>query len=978
MKTSEILSELKHIASIVSPSIEDRKFVRQKISDEKFARFFFEQAEGPEWIDELRILFQSNRSDNPFSGYPYLFRLHKENYEEFVDLVRIIEKRLDYYGFNRLMKIAVSIQPENAVKLNGIVEHYLSTGIRKSAGGLIDYLKHIFIPESDNEQLWSILNKVLYFLSDPESEDKRQRKQNDPDDWTTSLEPAIRINAYEYQEILEEGIRPLADKNSYQIAHILINATSSMIKLSIHQEPLDNGGYEDFSEIWCRRLNKPDSDYQDIKATLVHTLTYACEKVHEKSPNSVGSLDEKLRNQRWELFKRLRQHLYALNPNEQTLPWVREFILEHEDYAEWDHHFEFQLMIRKACEHFGTDLISEKERTPIFEAILSGPSRKKFREWMGDQFTDEKYQIRQRYFQRKQLRPFSSLLTGKYQSYYQELESEFEKEPLSDEDYSPVGESEGGIVSNQSPRSLEDLAKFSDLELLEYINEWQEERYNKDDLLIEINIEALARTYQTLFKDTIISNKVRLAYWWDNRGRIQRPIYVKAIVQALQEHVKEQRSEQFSPWFEFCEWVLTHPDADNENDISVSDKSREYPDWSSARRAVGDFLGACLGNDVYVPFTARESLAKLLRMMCTQFDRRLERHEPVLLNRDDHIMEAINNTRSRALQDLMNFIPWVLDHNKSDSVPEVTAILEERIKANAEYPLTLPEHAILGLYYSRLCRMNRHWAVEQKVVFFPQDNIQIWREAFGSFLRFNNPLKVSFEILKDDYAFSLDHLSVFKGMKRSGRELTDRLGQHLFSYYLWKYYPLRGENSLLEKFYEKTNEDRQRWAILFDHVGRSLRNSGKHLKEDLKNRIVAFFDWRLEAKEPQELQEFTFWLEAECLAAEWRLNAYSRVLGIINLEDEGTTNLKGMNVSIGLKTLRKLLKDHTAVVVECLAKITDSRHKSTIIYVPSDEIKPILKVGIESNDAIVKENAERARENLLKMGQFEFLNPAGE
>ena len=867
MKTSEILFELRRVASTESPSPEERKFVRSRITDENLARFFFFNAKGSQWIEELRDFFESNRPDNPSSGYPYLFHLSENNYGNFVNFVQMIEKPLDYYGFNQIIKVATSVQPEDAVKLSPVVEDYLSSGTKKSAGGLSDYLTHIFISGADNDQLWNILNKVLYFLPDPESEDKQERRKNShegsPDYWTTSLEPVTRIDAYEYQQILEHGIRPLCEKDPYQIAGILTDVTAKIIYLRKHQEDLNKEGDEDSSEIWCRRLNRSDRNYADTKEMLVHTLTFACEKVYKKSPESIEVLDQILRNQRWKVFKRLRQHLYALNPNEQTLPWIHEFILEHKDYAKWEHHYEFQLMIRKACDHFGVSLLSEEERMAIFEAILSGPP--------GGERSPEEFQQRQRYFHRMQLQPFARLLTGEYQNYFQELEDASDEDPPNDEDYSPAGQVKGGTVSYRSPRSPEELAGLGDEELLTYINTWQEERpwYEEDryenDQWIEINIGALADVFQIVFKDTIIPDKERLTFWLENRDRIENPVYVRAIVRAIQEHVKEQHYEQLDLWFDFCDWVLLHPDSDKIDD------SQEQIDWRFSRQAVGDFIGECLKEETNAPFTARESLANILRLLCTQFDRQLDHDERTLLDRDDQITEAINNTRSRALEDLVKFGSWVRRHDDTDTVPEVTSILEERFKDNVEYPLKMPERALLGMYYGQLWVLNQTWAVEHKAVFFPQDDLPIWIEAFGSFLHFNRPFKPIFEILKDDFVFALDHLADLKEIKVSIRELPDMLGQHLFAYYLWEVYPLMGEDSLLEKFYEKTTKDKQRWAHLFDHVGRSLRNSGKGLEEDLRDRIFAFFDWRLEVRESEELQKIAFWLEAECLDPDWRL-----------------------------------------------------------------------------------------------------------
>ena len=72
-----------------------------------------------------------------------------------------------------------------------------------------------------------------------------------------------------------------------------------------------------------------------------------------KRRSLVEALDQALRNQRWDVFMRIRQHLYALYPNEQTKPWIRELILAHKDFGKWEYQFEFQRMIRLACENFG-------------------------------------------------------------------------------------------------------------------------------------------------------------------------------------------------------------------------------------------------------------------------------------------------------------------------------------------------------------------------------------------------------------------------------------------------------------------------------------------------------------------------------------------------------------------------------------------------------------------------------------------------
>jgi len=44
------------------------------------------------------------------------------------------------------------------------------------------------------------------------------------------------------------------------------------------------------------------------------------------------------------------------------------------------------------------------------------------------------------------------------------------------------------------------------------------------------------------------------------------------------------------------------------------------------------------------------------------------------------------------------------------------------------------------------------------------------------------------------------------------------------------------------------------------------------------------------------------------------------------------------------------------------------------MYISADEAKPILKAGLTAEDPQVRENAERARENLLRLGRFDYLD----
>ena len=220
--------------------------------------------------------------------------------------------------------------------------------------------------------------------------------------------------------------------------------------------------------------------------------------------------------------------------------------------------------------------------------------------------------------------------------------------------------------------------------------------------------------------------------------------------------------------------------------------------------------------------------------------------------------------------------------------------------------------------------------------------------------------------MREYFEYALENLNVLATTQDDDKELVDKLGQHLYAYYIWRVYPLTGDESLLERFYNKNDEDRSRWAELFDHVGQSLANIGIHLEKELVDRTIAFFDWRFDAAEPLELHKFTRWLEAECLDPEWRLKSLSRILDL--------THEQNMGPSIEVSALTQLLSDHLPLVVECFKKFTECPDHTAYMYILIEDAKPILNAGLKAEDPQIRENAERARENLLRIGRFDFLN----
>ena len=232
---------------------------------------------------------------------------------------------------------------------------------------------------------------LVYFQPDPQREEKLVKHKTDSNDIYTILNPVPKFDQWEYIEILNEGIRPLAETSPFETVAMLTDAVNKMIRLKKHEpykEKEENKG-QDISEIWCERVNESSGNHLDPKEVLVHTLTYSCEQIFAKYPNDSErhkKLDEMLRRPGWHVFARIRLYLYAKNL-ENCKERVREEILHYENYSEEEYTVEFAEMVRKATEHFGKDFLIIEEMSEIFGKILSGPNKQKYKQSLGGNYT---------------------------------------------------------------------------------------------------------------------------------------------------------------------------------------------------------------------------------------------------------------------------------------------------------------------------------------------------------------------------------------------------------------------------------------------------------------------------------------------------------------------------------------------------------------------------------------------------------------
>jgi hypothetical protein len=630
--------------------------------------------------------------------------------------------------------------------------------------------------------------------------------------------------------------------------------------------------------------------------------------------------------------------------------WIAETILGYRGYGDEQYGFEFQKLLRVAVAQFGRSLLSEQEMTNIFEAIANGPDKEDYKQFMGERFTEEIYSLRQEYFQFRQFRPFSPVLFGKYAERYSALAKKLPE--ITDDDFVrySFGESKTGV--SKSPKSTSELATLTDDKLISFLNDWEDARRDSEQWWVDIDFAGLATAFQQLIQ----SDPNRFLNWGERWFDLKRPIYLRSALEVGAKRISDHPNE-LEQWFKIAGGIMSQHDGVLSE--RPDETSRNQPGWHSSRRQVVDFVGVCIGKEVNIPLEWRSTIFDLLRSACVAPDYYLDADKAIITPRD-YLTDAINTTRGRALENLIQYGHWFRRHAKEADISEVFKVLEGRLDSPPR--LTNPEHALLGADLHQLYDLNSSWTKANVSRLLPQDERKTWSIGFATYLKFNRSHPLVFEMLKPHFEFGVENIRIFEEEKNPRNDSIAALGQHLLDYYIIGLIPLSGSDSLLEKYYRKTHVDH--WAGLFDHVGRLLSKTAI-LKSDITVRCKDFFETRLSRANPNELKEFTFWLKAECLEPRWRLEAFSRILDVAT---------SSRFASLEVADLAKLVSSEPDLVVACFAKLTEALMSKEYFYLRPEHVKPILKAGLASKNERTVETATLARDNLLKAGRTEYRN----
>ncbi len=379
----------------------------------------------------------------------------------------------------------------------------------------------------------------------------------------------------------------------------------------------------------------------------------------------------------------------------------------------------------------------------------------------GNGLSEEAYVGRKRYFQLRHFSPFATILFDKYKELYESLHAE--NPNLTDDDFVAFHAGESKTGGSRSVKSVAELAAMGDDDLISFLNEWEDVHRDPEQWWIDIDFDGVGIAFQQL----IAQNPNRFLDWGERWHEVKRPIYFRYALDLAAKRIVEHKDE-LSKWFDLADWIMLQKDGPAVSEGKGSETSKNNANWDSARRKVVDLVKACVDKDKGIGDEWRPRIIALLEPACVAEDFFLDEDRAVVTPRD-HLTDAINTMRGRALEGLLDYGYWVRrNEGEKAEIREVFEILEKRFSGSPR--LSYPERALLGASFHRIYGLSPSWTKENVSNIFFQADPEAWQTAFGTYLNFNRAHSALFELLRPQFEFALENLRLWKheGSRQNG------------------------------------------------------------------------------------------------------------------------------------------------------------------------------------------------------------------
>jgi hypothetical protein len=804
------------------------------------------------------------------------------------------------------------------------------------------------------------------------------------------------------KQVDQIALEPLTANYSMQIATIVFRALvqyaehgTSPEKLDKHSEALVVEAYlgDDYMSSFAVEDFNVLTSYQTFETILAHRLFLVSQVIYVRAEaREVQMLDDLLRSHSWNLFKRLRWHLYADFPA-LSVERAKKDVLERIPFLnryEFTHYHEFARLLQIHAAYNGSKFLSREDIERFFQVVLTGPV-----ENIGD---NEKESFKKA-FQRKQLWPISSLFENNLAKNYEALLGDAQ---ITLRAYQPFRNSgvDARFIQSTAPKEVEKIEKYSDEELWDAINNWHQKTASGDSPAwwIQEDYGVFAKKFAELV-DTKPERFSAQSKWWENLNRPE-PLFepLNRAIERIQKKTSDKKQDlnvflpsenDWQNWFGLARRIiLLSKNIQNlENDTrNTSEGHRRQGDWYWPRIVVSNFLTATVQSELDETKAFLDDAGQLLKELASMEDSGLQGLENNLL--EEWLTTAINTVRGHAFEGILK-----LALRQKNSEQQAPSWIFDFIRDHLNLPEQSPAiFALMGANLRLFVHLFGESLKAHPEILFPKNRPLHEMAAIVAHFCFDHPMTGILDTFPDFLSKAVATLNAVLAdsdkiqEKQKPRDFALQVGVHI-CFYSWNgaLSQVQSRKALDQFFSLARSETRasviRQIAWIFE---KTEKDQATDESQTIFRRVMHLWEWRYEQivdlvkkndssweRYERELAAFLNWVVCECFAFEWRFYYAMSVIRMLK---------KAPDIH---HLLDKLLEWHD---------LNPERNKQSLQMLaamfahPSDQMRwqiqfkrlaPLLIRGLNSGDEEARLYATQCQDLLLKMGLFEFIDLTG-
>lgn len=804
--------------------------------------------------------------------------------------------------------------------------------------------------------------ELLAVLHDPEEEKKRYPKSKAERIAFSSLQPSIRCEQYNYEQVLKENIPDLAEAVPFETLELLCALLKNAVLFSQPEEERHKS--RDAAYIWRPAIedHEQNDDYT-IDGPLITAARDTAEAICKRNPDKIGEMVKSVESHKWDIFRRIGLHLLrvAVNPPISMVEdrLVNEYLFNHPGV----HHEYFHLIKARFRE------LSPEGQERILAWIDGAVREKKSQAEHEGDLKEEQKAKRIRYWQYRKLIPIQEYLTDEWKQRFSVLKGEFKEQEMPPDFLAYSWPTR--IGGPESPKKPAELALMSPDELFDFLKTWK-----PSGELMASTPDSLGSALGALVEEQPDRYAAEIGRFMDVN---MDPTYVRHIISGFCRALESDKPLPYAQVFKLCKWVVNQP-----TDISgrvvpkgLRDGLEVDRTWRNARIEIARLLEKSFEDKSKLPFEFREEAWAIIRPLTDDPEPDVEYEKKY---GGDNMDLSLNTIRGKALHCVMYYAMWVYRKIKEDvqikerrtpafkDLPEVLTILNRRLDPSVDRSQT--SRAVYGQWLPQLTHLGPDWVTENLARLFPQEpDLKPLRDAvWHTYLLYGGRIYSSVtKIAMDIYREEVLRL---KGKQIGGKMYKSpetRLAEHIVLLYLWGEYGLE-DNSLIDMFFKIAPS--QLTVHTMDFLGRDTHDAKTH-EPVITERMKALWDWRVERvggpdKMPnEELSAFGWWFAGGQFDAAWALSRLEETLK--------RTGVSRSSMQV-CERLSALFSGHPREALRCLRLFID-KNADPWFFLRARKQQgawTLLEQAMNSKDDAVRDKAEEIIHLLGSKGYLEY------